>query len=1585
MAPGGDGGRPGSLGVSVAVVKHVLQASEGREEDGRYDGQSAIEYRNANTYRGSLSMGKLDGLGKFTWKDRVSYEGQFVSNSINGVGSYTWPSGAQYTGGIKLGKRHGPGVYVHGDIMYQGGWLDGLKAGIGVLYYNRQRTYYYEGEFAGGVRCGWGRMVFPSGSAYEGQWRADKMAGFGTMQWVISGHEMSARAVGQAPPAAGGLAASANLAGGCLLPFAGDLAESVRIPRQKSFDKPVTPLAQVPEGGCGGSQFASAGPARPNPPSNAPEKSAGLDADPQDRVEKYSGAWAAGKPHGFGTYTWLVKARATRRRCGAAGVSGAVGASLARIETPLQGENVYKGHFREGRRHGRGLLALADGTLFEGFWEAGVKTGDGLLVHPSGCAEVVSLAGDVIVRKKVLVPGLTPKAEGDEVVGEGLALKDATPVTAHSMQQPLGDICHPGLHVFDLLDCAPGGEMDAFDRLKNAVRRHLPQLRALYAFFAGVSTSVPERAPAPEAGSPSKPARTDLETCWPAPQVDFGAEARRLRQAHGTSAHQTDSSSRSDNQVSTSSTLIGTSADQTGSSSNLIGASADQAGSSTYQSGAAAAAEVAGADTGGAGVEALFSVLHEQAAAAAALAAACGGRNSGGGDLAAEESADSPGKGGGDGAQAAAASASAPGPSEPAVSDAQFAALGQGGADASFFGCDAEQPATLLHLAQFWQLLKVSRVLDGYLTLHACNRIVSRCSLVHVGASDHEFVFGNTTDPPGKAYEGTRRNTPPSTRSRRVQSDANDDRTHDKRKSSTGGGAPVSITRTATLPITSEAGPPAASTRHEGGRRPSRDSAWETASGAASVRTRMKKRRTTTLSPPAPRYASALLMLRKRRVASPDEPQSPILFPAFVEALVRIAHQKAKHSPGHVYNNVAKGLSLADRYLWVFTTHLQHVVDALAHASTGDLTGLRVACDLAMPQVVPANCTHEKSKDASLAKPKDRDRLYTNNATAKSCATLPMGSNATGKSFAALPVVSNATAKSYSALPMALTASKQAPDGNKIVFSPKKLMPTAPDFDTTAYYEQTDRLRTPDASRSKGISLAEHSRRQLGKAEKPDVVLVDYSQPCGGKNAAVLTAVTVASRPVLGTPTESTLYLESTTPFNRDEASRIAESDALTGPPVVVLGFETSAVKEADAKWVAKHKKVWDDWQDAKDALEEWNLQQDREKKAKAGEYDSISSMNDAITRAQQVDAQRLLHRLDGNLPIPLHQHPGHSTNAACNLRVILRSRPVLEVLSQHHVALSRWYNAGKDAGGTFTVKSLVTMLRGMRLAEVGSKRPHTLFSPPRPAAASAITALAVEEELGRISRAQHQGTAFAAGAKGVPPTPARSPISPMVESSTYASFLERVRANVQPVVPVGEPDPSDAFAGFRLSALLRPCCWYVMGFDVDQCFGSASRSAVAEAVRLLADGAREPSVAQRALSTTSSVAFEAGDRYGATAVQREKLPPELRAALVARDAVAADPLWFTPRPGGAVDAFAARHPPWIPAVAPVPLVFHEFTACLAVVAVLAFTEGRSPLPSHPEALNCRFDLDASGKLKRLLSILSLCGDPTIFFRDSNS
>uniref|UniRef100_A0A670KFP9 Radial spoke head 10 homolog B n=1 Tax=Podarcis muralis TaxID=64176 RepID=A0A670KFP9_PODMU len=169
----------------------TLKDYEGEKICGLYEGEGTARFQGGNVYKGMFSEGLMHGQGTYTWADGVKYEGNFVKNLQMHHGSYTWPDGSIYDGEVKSGIRHGFGMYKCGTypVSYIGQWVEGKRHGKGTIYYNKEGSSWYEGDFVFNVKSGWGIRCYKSGNIYEGQWERDMRHGEGRMRWLTTNQE----------------------------------------------------------------------------------------------------------------------------------------------------------------------------------------------------------------------------------------------------------------------------------------------------------------------------------------------------------------------------------------------------------------------------------------------------------------------------------------------------------------------------------------------------------------------------------------------------------------------------------------------------------------------------------------------------------------------------------------------------------------------------------------------------------------------------------------------------------------------------------------------------------------------------------------------------------------------------------------------------------------------------------------------------------------------------------------------------------------------------------------------------------------------------------------------------------------------------------------------------------------------------------------------------------------------------------------------------------------------------------------------------------------------------------------------------
>lgn len=143
-----------------------------------------------------------DNIVREQYRDGSVYEGEKHYGKRHGNGVFNFKSGGQYRGAWYNGKMTGKGtlLYPDGTTAYEGDWLEGKFHGRGLLFNEMKQdlkasclsTYYhnfddsnawvkYEGGFSYDLREGTGTITFTDGSQFTGNFRSDKIDGYGKM------------------------------------------------------------------------------------------------------------------------------------------------------------------------------------------------------------------------------------------------------------------------------------------------------------------------------------------------------------------------------------------------------------------------------------------------------------------------------------------------------------------------------------------------------------------------------------------------------------------------------------------------------------------------------------------------------------------------------------------------------------------------------------------------------------------------------------------------------------------------------------------------------------------------------------------------------------------------------------------------------------------------------------------------------------------------------------------------------------------------------------------------------------------------------------------------------------------------------------------------------------------------------------------------------------------------------------------------------------------------------------------------------------------------------------------------------------
>jgi hypothetical protein len=131
-------------------------------------------------YTGQWVQGDWTGFGTLTDTfSGIVYEGGFFDNSKHGLGIIKYPDGRVYDTTFEFGQMmHKGNIRWPDGSKYWGDWnYDGLPHGRGKKEFPGGMVY--DGEFDTGVIQGHGRMIWPDGSWHLGEWMDGDANGLG--------------------------------------------------------------------------------------------------------------------------------------------------------------------------------------------------------------------------------------------------------------------------------------------------------------------------------------------------------------------------------------------------------------------------------------------------------------------------------------------------------------------------------------------------------------------------------------------------------------------------------------------------------------------------------------------------------------------------------------------------------------------------------------------------------------------------------------------------------------------------------------------------------------------------------------------------------------------------------------------------------------------------------------------------------------------------------------------------------------------------------------------------------------------------------------------------------------------------------------------------------------------------------------------------------------------------------------------------------------------------------------------------------------------------------------------------------------
>ncbi|KAG2433134.1 hypothetical protein HYH02_012835 [Chlamydomonas schloesseri] len=289
-----------------------------------------------------------------------------------------------------------------GSVDAQGRW-----DGHGRVSFKSGATY--DGAWRAGRMHGHGKFVFPDGISYEGEFQDNQLTGTGVYTWP-SGAQYEGTVVRGQRQGRGRLSFTKSAA-----VYEGEWRDGLRHGQGVLYNN-----AQRTSYYRG--QWLE-------------DTKHGVGVMRYDNGDMYDGQWESDRKRGLGTMRW----EGSRQQYAGewdnnmpSGTGLHVWFSEQEASIPTHAQllmhNRYYGHFKNGRRHGYGVLYYATGARYEGYWQGDLKQGQGCYVFENGEVWVGAFAQD----RPVLAPGETfaPTSTGVQLQIDDLVEEEENPAAS---------------------------------------------------------------------------------------------------------------------------------------------------------------------------------------------------------------------------------------------------------------------------------------------------------------------------------------------------------------------------------------------------------------------------------------------------------------------------------------------------------------------------------------------------------------------------------------------------------------------------------------------------------------------------------------------------------------------------------------------------------------------------------------------------------------------------------------------------------------------------------------------------------------------------------------------------------------------------------------------------------------------------------------------------------------------------------------------------------------------------------------------------------------------------------------------------
>lgn len=153
----------------------------GEWDNGRLSQKLVDSQLKKGRYKGYVRDGHPDGLGYMRYNNGDEYQGIWKQGKYHNIGLLCQGQDS-ILGHWEEGKLVGDALCRTSNFIYEGGFVDNIPTGVGIL--TSADGSFYSGSWMDGKRNGIGDMFFANGDTYSGDWENNEFHGVGKFTYT---------------------------------------------------------------------------------------------------------------------------------------------------------------------------------------------------------------------------------------------------------------------------------------------------------------------------------------------------------------------------------------------------------------------------------------------------------------------------------------------------------------------------------------------------------------------------------------------------------------------------------------------------------------------------------------------------------------------------------------------------------------------------------------------------------------------------------------------------------------------------------------------------------------------------------------------------------------------------------------------------------------------------------------------------------------------------------------------------------------------------------------------------------------------------------------------------------------------------------------------------------------------------------------------------------------------------------------------------------------------------------------------------------------------------------------------------------